>query len=165
MYKMAVLSRIKLHSDGVDYFKELLFYNKPIKKSKVKRLKNIDRLIKGCAMSYKVEIIEEKYPIVQLEATKPSIKDLLNDLLNETKGFMYQITAYVLLKKYKHNGKIEFDPVYFNSFTKTVINHRFKLEIFFQEMLCMIDFGLIKDLAGMLNQLSLNALTFRLIDL
>ena len=41
---MAVLSKIKSHSDAVDYFKELPFYNKPIKKPKVKRLKNIDRL-------------------------------------------------------------------------------------------------------------------------
>ena len=41
---MAVLSKIKSHSDAVDYFKELPFYNKPIKKPKVKHLKNIDRL-------------------------------------------------------------------------------------------------------------------------
>ena len=44
MYKMALLSKIKSHSDPVDYFKELPFYNKPIKKPKVKRLKNIDQL-------------------------------------------------------------------------------------------------------------------------
>ena len=41
---MAVLSKIKPHSDAVDYFKEFPFYNKPIQKPKVKRLKNIDRL-------------------------------------------------------------------------------------------------------------------------
>ena len=44
MYKMAALSKIKSHFNAVDYFKELPFYNKPIKKKKVKRLKNIDRL-------------------------------------------------------------------------------------------------------------------------
>ena len=43
-------------------------------------------------MSYKVEIIEKKDPIKQLEASKSSIKDLFSDLLNETKGFKYQIT-------------------------------------------------------------------------
>ena len=43
IYKMAVLSKIKSHSDAVDYFKEFPFYNKPIKKPKVKRIKNIDR--------------------------------------------------------------------------------------------------------------------------
>ena len=74
---MAILSKIKPHSDAVSYFKELLFYNKSIEKPKVKRLKNIDRLVelpfyeqlsviktdqtfKGYAMSYKVEIIEKK---------------------------------------------------------------------------------------------------------
>ena len=44
MYRMAVLSKIKPHSDAVNSFKELSFYNKPIEKPKVKRLKNIDRL-------------------------------------------------------------------------------------------------------------------------
>ena len=69
---MAVLSKTKSHSYAVDYFKELPFYNKPIKKPKVKRLKNIDRLaelpfyeqlsviktneaFRGYAMSYKVD--------------------------------------------------------------------------------------------------------------
>ena len=41
---MAVLSKIKPHSDAVNYFKELPFYNKSIKKPKIKLLKNIDRL-------------------------------------------------------------------------------------------------------------------------
>ena len=40
-------------------------------------------------MSYKVEIIEKKDPIVQSEATKLSVKDLFSVLLNETKGFKY----------------------------------------------------------------------------
>ena len=68
-----------------------------------------------------------------------SIKNLFSDLLNETKGFKYQITVKVLLKKYKHNGEIEIKPVYFNSKTKAIINHRFKLENYFQEILYMID--------------------------
>ena len=95
MYKMAVLSKIKPHSDAVDYFKECPFYKKPIKKPKVKHLKNIDRLaelpfygqlrliktyqaFRGYAMTYKVEIIEKKDPIVQSEARKLSIKDFLS---------------------------------------------------------------------------------------
>ena len=41
---MAVLSKIKSHSDAVDYFDKLPFYNKSIKKPNVKRLKNIDQL-------------------------------------------------------------------------------------------------------------------------
>ena len=77
MYKMAVLPKIIPHSDAVGYFKGLSFYSKPIKKTNVKRLKNIDQLVelpfyeqlsvikthqafKGYPMSYKVEIIEKK---------------------------------------------------------------------------------------------------------
>ena len=152
MYKIAMLSEIKSHSDVIDYFKELPFYNKAIKKTKVKRLKNIDQLIEltfyeqldiiktdqafsGYAMSYKVEIIEKKDPIVQLKASKLSIKNLFSDLLIEIKGFKYQITVKVLLKRYNLHGEIEFRPVYFNSVT----NHRFQLESSFQEILYMID--------------------------
>ena len=154
MYKMEVLSEIKSHSDVIDYFKELPFYNKPIEKP-VKHLKDTesvelpfyeqlsviktDQVFKGYAMSYKVVIIEKKDPIVQLEASNLSIKNLFNDLLNETKGFKYQITVEVLLKKYKPNKEIEFERVYFNSVTKTVTNHIFKLENFFEEILYMID--------------------------
>ena len=64
---------------------------------------------------------------------------MFKDLLNETKGFKYQITVKVLLKKYKSNGEIEFAPVYFNSSTKTVINNRYKLDQSFQEILYRID--------------------------
>ena len=49
---------------------------------------------------------------------------MFKDLLDQIKGFKYQITVKVLLKKHKQNGDIEFAPVYFNSVTKTVINFR-----------------------------------------
>ena len=64
---------------------------------------------------------------------------MFSDLLNETKDFKYQITLKVTLKKYKPNGEIEFRPVYFNSTTKTVINHKFSLDKSFQEVLYRID--------------------------
>ena len=113
---MTILSKIKPDSDAVDYFKELPFYNKPIKKPKVKRLKNIDRLIElpfyeqlgviktdqafsGYAMSNKVQIVERKDPTVQSKASTLNIKNLFNDVLNETKGFKYLITVKVLIKK------------------------------------------------------------------
>ena len=65
---------------------------------------------------------------------------MFNDLLNETRGFKYQITVKVLLKKYRSNGEIEFTPVYFNSSNKkAVINHRYKLNKSFQEILYRID--------------------------
>ena len=83
---------------------------------------------RGNAMIYKVEIIEKKDPMKQLEASKASMNDLFSDLLNETKCFKYQIILQVMLRKYKPNGEIEFRPVYFSSATKTVINHKFSHE-------------------------------------
>ena len=45
-----------------------------------------DQAFKGYAMSYKVEAIDKKDRLVQLEeAIKSSIKDLFNDILNEEK--------------------------------------------------------------------------------
>ena len=113
---MAVLKKIKSHPGVVDYFKELPFYNKHIKKRKIKLFKNVDLLsepsfyeelsiiktkhaFRGYAMRYKFEFVGKKDPIGQLEASKSSIDDLLNNLLNEAKCFKYQITLKATLKK------------------------------------------------------------------
>ena len=138
-----------------NYFEEIAFYDTHIDKPKIKPLKNIvllsklpfyeelnviktDLAFKGYAMSCKVELVEKKDPLIQLEASKSSIKDLFNDLLDESKGFKYQITEKNLAIKYK-GTEIEFFPVYFNSSTKTVINHKFGLDKSFQEILYRID--------------------------
>ena len=91
-------------NNDVNYFKELPFFNVSIEKPKIKLLKKIDLLAElpfydqlniiktdqafsEYLMSYKVEIV-----------LVSSIKDLFNNLLNETKGFKYQIIVNVLLK-------------------------------------------------------------------
>ena len=96
------------------------FYNKPIEKP-VKRLKLIDPLaeqisviktneaFKGYAMSNEVKVVERKDSIVQLEASKLSIKNLFSYLLNETKGFKYQTTVEVLLKNTNIMEKLNLD--------------------------------------------------------
>ena len=103
---MTVQEKNKSQPDLINYFKELPFYNRYTEKPKIKCLKNIDLLselpfyeelnviktdhaFKGYAMSYKVELVEKKDSLVQLEASKSSIKDLFNNLLDETKGFKY----------------------------------------------------------------------------
>ena len=105
---MTVLSKI----NETNYFKELPFYNSFIEKPKIKRLTNInllaelpfynrlsiiktDQAFSGYPRSYKVEIVERKDPIVQLEASKLSTKGLFSDLTNKIKGFKYQITVKV----------------------------------------------------------------------
>ena len=85
-------------------FKELSFFNVLIEKPFSKRLNNIGMLcelpfydelnivktskaFKGYARSYSIEIIDPKDPWVQLTISKPSIKVLFKDLLNEIKGY------------------------------------------------------------------------------
>ena len=97
-------------------------------------------------------MIDKNGPLSQLEASKSSTKNLFNDLLDETKGFKYQITVKILLKKYK-GTEIEFPAVHFNSTTKTLVNHKFDLDKKFSTELTT---GLTKDLVGLLNQLILN---------
>ena len=101
---------------NINYFKELPFFNVSIDKPKIKRLSDInllaelpfyerlsviktDQAFSRYARSYKVEIGERKDPIVQLEVSKLSTKNLFSDLINEIKGFKYQITVKALLKK------------------------------------------------------------------
>ena len=84
---MTVKEKIKSHPGAVDYFKQLLFYNKHTEKPKIKRLKNINLLFellfyeelnviktnlafRGYAMSYKVELVQKKDPMKQLETSK-----------------------------------------------------------------------------------------------
>ena len=122
---MTILSKIESHSDVINYFKEVPFYNKPIERP-FKRLKDIDLLVelpfyeqisviktdpafKGYAMSYKIEIIEKKYPIVQLKVSKLSIKKLFIDILNELKGFKYQFTLEVLSENTSIIDKLNLD--------------------------------------------------------
>ena len=73
---------------------ELLFYEEL-------NVIRTNHAFKGYAMNYKVELVEKKHRIKQLEASKPCVKDLFNDPLNEAKGFKYQITLKVKLKNTK----------------------------------------------------------------
>ena len=91
-----------MHWDEKNLFQMLPFYNTFIEKPETKKLSNIKLLqelpfydelsivrnsnaFSGYAKSYKVEIVDKKDPLVQLEVSKSSIEDLLQDLLNEIK--------------------------------------------------------------------------------
>ena len=125
--------------DTKEFFQILPFCNALIEKPKIKHLSNIELLhqfpfydelsvleiskaFRRYVRSYKIERIEPKDPLAQLEASKSKIKDLFKDLLNEIKGFKYQITVAALLSKHKINGDIQYAPVYFDSATESVIN-------------------------------------------
>ena len=133
-------------------FQILPCYNTFIQKPRIKHLKSIDLLhklpfydelsiakisqaFKRFARTYKIEIIDSKDSLAQLEASKSSIKDWFIDILDEIKCFKYQMTVKVLLRKHKENGDVEFARVCFNSTTKIVITFEYNLDKSFQEIL------------------------------
>ena len=141
---MTVLKKIKSHPNVVDYFKKLPFYYKHIEQPRVKRLRNIDLL-----------------------SELPFYEELNVIKTNEAKGFRYQITLKVMLKKYKSNEEIEFTPFCFNSTTKTVTNHKFTLENAFQEILFRIDGWINKGsawIAELIESQYTNISTYRLLS-
>ena len=57
---MIALKKVKSHFEVVDYFKESPFYNKHIKKQKIKRLKNID-LLSELPFDEELNVIKTSY--------------------------------------------------------------------------------------------------------
>ena len=127
-----------------ELFQILPFYNVLIEKPEIKKLSNVEllyelpfynelsitevsRTFKRYARSYNVEIIDFKDPLIQLEASKSSIKDLFKDFLNEIKGFKYQTSVKFLLSKEKENENIQCHSVSFNSSTKKLNNSEYNL--------------------------------------
>ena len=120
------------HLSNIDLLHELPFYDNV-------SVVEISKALKEYARNYKMEIVDSKDPLAQLKASKSNIKDLFKDLLNEIRGFKYQVTIKFLSNKYTENGYKEFAPVYFNSATKTVINSEYMLDKSFQKILYRIN--------------------------
>ena len=150
--------------DNDNLLKILPFYNVLIdfmKQSKIKKLTNVELLnelpfynslkvkeiaeaFKRYAESYNTKIVDKKDPMVQLYSSKLCIKDFFKVLLYEMKGFKYQITLHVTLKRNKLKDKAkytEYAGVYLNSFVKIVINENFEPSIdkSFKEILHRLD--------------------------
>ena len=107
---------------NVELLNELAFYDSL-------SIKEISKAFRRYGKSYSIEIVDSKDPLIQLNASKSSIKDLFKDLLYEMKGFKHQVTMNILLSKRKINGDNEYSSVYFNSTTKIVINLDFESPI------------------------------------
>ena len=116
--------------DESEILKILPFYNTFIKRPRIKKLSNVELLkelpfhdelsivknktaFSGYVRSYKIEIVDKKDVIVQLKASKISLKELFKDLLIELKRFKYQITLCVLFSKVKTKDLVEYRPVFF----------------------------------------------------
>ena len=79
---------------NIDFLHELPFYIEL-------NIEKISKAFKRYARNYKIEIIDSKDYLAQLEASNPSLKDLFKDLLDGIKSFKHQITVKFVLKNTK----------------------------------------------------------------
>ena len=79
--------------------------------------------------------------MIQLYSSRGCISELFVELLDEMKGFKYQITLFVTLRKDKLDGTAEYASVYLNSLVKSVINSGFDegIDKCFSEILFRLD--------------------------
>ena len=129
-----------IKSDAVKKFNNVKLMNKlPFYKDL--SVKEISEAFKRHAKRYRVEIVDKKDPMIQLYSSKRHITKFFGELLGEMKGFKYQITLFVTLKKDKLDGTIEYATVYLNSFVKTVANYDFddSIDKRFSEILFRLD--------------------------
>ena len=117
-------------------------------------VKEISDAFKRYAKSYRVEIVDKKDPMIQLYSSKKRITELFGELLSEMKGFKYQITLFVTLKKSKLDGTVEYAAVYFIRLLKRLLI--MILMIVLIKVLAKFCLGLIigsiKDLDGSLKE-------------
>ena len=93
--------------------------------TKLIEIKRVRKALNSSVKSFKVDIINMEDPLIQLNDTRDAIKQLLVKEINLSKGFKYNETLEITLKK--KNGNILTDVViekitFFNSKTETLIN-------------------------------------------
>ena len=103
--------------------KDYLRYCNFIEKPEIKKLNNAELLkelpfydhlsivknktgFTGYARRHKIEVVQKIDVITQLKPGEINIKDLFKDLLNELKGFKYQINLKILLGKIENMVKL-----------------------------------------------------------
>ena len=108
-------------------------------------IKQVDKALKGYAKSFKIDIIDKKNPLVQLQNTRKAIETRIMKLLNEMKGLKFVETLVVrfnkmggsdmasklveimalAIKKADTNSPQSFirKTTYFNSKAQTIINN------------------------------------------
>ena len=129
------------------------FSKQPIKKPRIKKLSNQEllheyddtnifrneRIYRGYAETYKVEIINNRNLSDLLSIINNSIENLFDELLREKGVFKYIVSVKVTLKKQINNNEFNLKTLHFNSLKKTVINGRYNLNDSFEEIINLLD--------------------------
>ena len=98
-----------------------------------------ERVFRGYAETYKVEVVDNKSLSDSWSVSKNSIKNLFDELLREKRGFKYIISVKITLQKRINDNEHKCSTVYFNSLVKTVINRRYHLNDSLEEILNLLE--------------------------
>ena len=73
-----------------------------------------ERVFRGYAETYKVEVINNASLSDSVSVSKNSIKKLFDELLREKRGFKYIISVKITLKKQINDNEFNFKTLHFN---------------------------------------------------
>ena len=88
-------------------------------------IKQLKKALDSSVKSFRISIMDENDPLIQLHSTRESIRELLVKQLESLKGLKYNETLEVTLKRKVDDRETE-KRVFFNAKTETIIN---KMEI------------------------------------
>ena len=83
-----------------------------------------ERVFRGYAETYKVEVINNASLSDSVSVSKNSIKKLFDELLREKRGFKYVLSTKIIQKKCINDNENKYSTVYFNSLVKLKISFK-----------------------------------------
>ena len=99
-----------------------------------------ERAFRGYAETYNVEVMDTESLDDSLFLAKRSINDFLRDLLEEKRGFKYNLLAAITLKRWNNAiNMYDIQNVYIRSNSMTVTNQRFNLNAAYEKLKLLLD--------------------------
>ena len=99
-----------------------------------------ERAFRGYAETYNVEVMDTESLDDSLFLAKRSINDFLRDLLEEKRGFKYNLLAAITLKRWNNAiNMYDIQKIYIRSDAMTVTNQRFNLNAAYEKLKILLD--------------------------
>ena len=92
------------------------------KKKKNEEITKWPHAFKGYTSSYNVEVLNSYNPVQQLKDNESAIKNKLEKLFSEFRGFKFLTTPVLELKKIEKDNKPKYDTCHSHSKAEAIIN-------------------------------------------
>ena len=86
------------------------------------KIEQVNNAMKGYTKSFKIGIINNKDPLVQLQSTRKDIAYHITSILKSMKGLKFNETLLVTFTK-TSDSEIVYKTAYFNGAAQTIINN------------------------------------------